>query len=102
IASGRQMLAAKVLGAVGVQIGTLFLSSLECPIHEEYKNLLIRSKYNNITVIGRITGLPMRLIKNNMTRNYIKEEKQGKDKMELERYTLGALKTAVKIGDLKK
>lgn len=102
IASGKQMLAAKVLGAVGVQIGTLFLSSSECPIHEEYKNLLIKSKYNNITVIGRITGLPMRLIKNNMTRNYIKEEKKGKDKMELEMYTLGALKTAVKSGDLKK
>ena len=102
IASGRQMLAAKVLGATGVQIGTLFLSSTECPIHEEYKNLLIKSKYNNITIIGNTTGLPMRLIKNNMVRDYIKEEKQGKDKMELEKYTLGALKLAVELGDLKK
>ena len=102
IASGRQMVAAKVLGAVGVQIGTLFLSSIECPIHKEYKNLLVKSKYNNITVVGRTTGLPMRLIKNDMTRNYLKEEKQGKDKMELEKYTLGALKVAVKSGDLKK
>ena len=101
IASGKQMLAAKVLGAVGVQIGTLFLSSEECPIHQEYKDLIVRSKYNNVTVIGRQGGLPMRLLRNNMTKNYLKEEKAGKDKMELEKYTLGALKKAVKQGDLK-
>ncbi len=101
IASGKQMLAAKVLGAVGVQIGTLFLSAKECPIHEEYKNLMVKSKYNNITVIGRTAGLPMRLLRNNMTRNYLREEKKGKDKMELEKYTLGALRTAVERGDLK-
>ncbi|HHV38827.1 MAG TPA: enoyl-[acyl-carrier-protein] reductase FabK [Tepidimicrobium sp.] len=102
IASGRQLLAAQTLGAVGAQIGTLFLSSIECPIHEKYKNLLIRSKYNNITVIGQIAGLPTRVIKNEMARNYIMEEKKGKDKMELEKYTLGALKTAAESGDLKK
>lgn len=102
IASGRQLLAAQILGAVGVQIGTLFLSSTECPIHAKYKELLLKSKYNNITVIGQIAGLPTRMIKNQMTRNYIMEEKKGKDKMELERYTLGALKTAVETGDLKK
>lgn len=102
IASGRQILAAKVLGAVGVQIGTLFLSSLECPIHEEYKNLIIRSKYNKITVIGRKVGLPIRLLRNDMTRNYLREEEEGKDKMELEKYTLGALGIAAECGDLKK
>lgn len=101
IASGKQMLAAKILGAVGVQIGTLFLSSKECPINDVYKNLLIKSKDNNITVVGRIGGVPMRLIKNNMSRNYIAGEKEGIDKMELERYTLGALKLAVNQGDLK-
>ncbi len=101
IGSGRQMLASKILGATGVQIGTLFLSALECPIHEDYKNLLLRSKYNNITVIGNKNGLPIRLIKNAMTLKYIQDENQGKDKMELEEYTLGALKKAVKYGDLK-
>lgn len=102
IASGKQILAARVLGAAGVQIATLFLASNECPIHEDYKDLLIRSKYNNITVIGRISGLPIRLIKNHMTRNYLNGEREGKDKMELEKYTLGGLKTAVKTGDIKK
>lgn len=102
IGSGKQMLAAKVLGATGVQIGTLFLASYECPIHEEYKKLLLRSKYNNLTVIGQINGLPTRLIRNNMTRVYLKGEKEGRDKIELERYTLGALKRAVNLGDIHK
>lgn len=101
IASGKQMLASKILGAEGVQIGTLFLSSEECPIHNVYKNLLLKSKDNNITVVGRIGGVPMRLIKNKMSRTYVAGEKEGIDKMELEKYTLGALKLAVKDGDLK-
>ena len=100
IASGKQMLAAKILGAVGVQIGTLFLSSKECPINDIYKNLLLKSKDNNITVVGRIGGVPMRLIKNQMARTYIAGEKEGIDKIELEKYTLGALKLAVNDGDL--
>lgn len=102
IASGKQMLAAKVLGAVGVQIGTLFLSSEECPIHKDYKKLLLRSKDNNITVVGRINGIPMRLIKNKMARSYLEGERKGMDKMELEKYTLGALKLAVRYGELNK
>lgn len=100
IASGRQMLASEVLGAIGVQIGTLFLSAEECPIHRGYKELLVRSKYNNITVIGNSTGLPVRLIRNNMTRKYAEGERQGLDKMKLEEYTLGSLKKAVEDGDL--
>lgn len=100
IASGKQMLAAKVLGAVGVQIGTLFLSSEECPIHKGYKKLLLRSKDNNITVVGRINGIPIRLIKNKMARSYLEGERKGMDKMELEKYTLGALKLAVRDGEL--
>lgn len=100
IGSGSQMLAAKILGAIGVQIGTLFLSSLECPIHKNYKDKLLASTSNNVTVIGEISGLPVRLIKNRMTREYLKKERAGMDKMELERYTLGSLKKSVIDGDI--
>ena len=78
IASGKQMLAAKILGATGVQIGTLFLSSKECPIHDNYKEKIIGLKSSNITVIGNISGLPIRLLKNPMSRKYIMQEKQVK------------------------
>lgn len=101
IADGRQMAAAFTLGASGVQIGTRFLYSEECPIHENYRNMLLRAKDNGTTVIGRISGTPVRVLKNPMAREYIKKERQGADKMELEEYTLGAMRRAVRDGDTK-
>lgn len=100
IASGSQILAAEALGADGVQIGTLFLLSEECPIHINYKKKLQEVKANNIIVIGKISGIPIRLVKNKMSKEYIKGEREGKDKMELEKFTLGALKNAVNNGDM--
>ena len=99
IADGRQMAAAYVLGACGVQIGTCLLVSEECPIHENYKNALIKAKDNGTTVTGRSQGAPVRILKNRMARQYLKLEKEGADKMELEQYTLGSLRRAVFDGD---
>ena len=64
IASGKQMLAAYALGACGVQIGTVLLASKECPIHENYKQAVIKAKDTSTTVTGRIAGTPVRVIKN--------------------------------------
>lgn len=101
IASGKQMLAAKVLGAVGVQIGTVLLATEECPIHENYKEAIVKAKDRNVVVVGRICGIPVRVLKNTMTRNYLKDERRGASKEELEIYVLGALRKAVKDGDTK-
>ena len=100
IADGRQMAAAYVLGACGVQIGTCLLVSEECPIHEHYKNALIKAKDNGTTVTGRSQGAPVRILKNRMARQYLKLEKEGADKMELEKITLGGLRKAVLDGDV--
>lgn len=100
IASGRQMFAAEVLGAIGVQIGTMLLVADECPIHENYKDRIIKAKDTQISVIGRIGGVPVRLIKNSMSNEYIAREKEGWDKEQLELFTIGALKRAVKEGDV--
>ena len=99
IAGGRQMMAAFALGAQGVQIGTCLLTTKECPIHENYKMALIKAKDNDTTVTGRIAGTPVRVIKNQMARDYIKREKSGFSKEELEQYTLGSLYKAVVQGD---
>ena len=99
IASGRQLAAAFALGACGAQVGTCLLASVECPIHDNYKQAVLKAKDNSTTVIGRINGSPVRVIKNNMAREYIKQEKAGLDKMGLEKYTLGALRRAVFDGD---
>lgn len=101
IASGRQLAAAFALGACGAQVGTCLLASVECPIHDNYKQAVLKAKDNSTTVIGRINGSPVRVIKNNMARDYIRQEKAGLDKMELEKYTLGALRRAVFEGDTK-
>lgn len=99
IADGRQLAAAFALGAIGVQVGTCLLVAEECPIHEAYKNAVLKAKDNDTIVTGRITGTPVRILKNSMAREYVKREKEGADKMELEHFTLGSLRRAVFEGD---
>lgn len=100
IASGSQLLAAFSLGAVGVQLGTCLLVSEECPIHDNYKQAVIKASDIDTIVTGRIAGVPVRILKNKMAREYVKQEKAGVDKMELEKYTLGSLRRAVFEGDV--
>ncbi|MBP5325568.1 MAG: nitronate monooxygenase [Pseudobutyrivibrio sp.] len=100
IASGEQMAAALMLGACGVQIGTCLLVSEECPIHDNYKQTLIKSKDNATTVTGRSQGAPVRIIKNEMAREYLKLEAEGADRDKLEQITLGGLRRAVVDGDM--
>lgn len=100
IATGRQVLAAEVLGAVGVQMGTALLSTTECPIHERYKKRVCEAKSSQVTVIGRIGGLPTRVLKNDMTRQYIQAERAGATWETLEKMTLHALRRAVVDGDV--
>ena len=99
IADGRQLAAAFALGACGAQVGTCLLVSEECPIHENYKAALLRAKDSDTIVTGRIGGTPVRVLKNRMSREYVRQEKAGADKMELEKYTLGSLRRAVFEGD---
>ncbi|MDR0904571.1 MAG: nitronate monooxygenase [Oscillospiraceae bacterium] len=99
IASGAQFLAAYALGASGAQLGTLFLSSEECPIHENYKNALIEARDSGTVVTGRSAGAPVRILKNRMARDYLKREKEGASREELETFTLGSLRRAVFEGD---
>ena len=99
IADGRQLTAAFALGACGVQVGTCLLASEECPIHENYKAALLKAKDSDTIVTGRSVGAPVRVLKNRMSREYVRQEKAGADKMELEKYTLGSLRRAVFEGD---
>ena len=101
IADGRQMAAAIALGACGVQVGTCLLVSSECPIHENYKEALLKAHDNATVVTGRSVDAPTRIIKNQMAREYIRKEREGAERMELEKYTLGSLRRAVFDGDTK-
>ena len=101
IADGRQLAAAFCLGAIGVQLGTCLLAAEECPIHPAYKEAVLKAKDNDTIVTGRIAGTPVRILKNAMAREYVKQERAGADKMELEKFTLGSLRRAVFEGDVK-
>ena len=99
IADGRQLAAALALGACGVQVGTCLLASEECSIHPNYKAALLKAGDSDTIVTGRTVGAPVRVLKNRMSREYVRQEKAGADKMELEKYTLGSLRRAVFEGD---
>jgi enoyl-[acyl-carrier protein] reductase II len=101
IASGEQMLAAIALGACGVQIGTTLLRAEECPIHENYKTALLKAKDNDTVVTGRSVNAAVRILRNQMSIEYIKLEKAGASQEELEKFTLGSLRKAVFDGDVK-
>ena len=100
IADGRQFAAAMALGACGIQVGTCLLASEECPIHENYKQALLKAKDSDTTVTGRSVGGPVRVLTNKMARQYLALEKQGASLEELELLTLGGLRRAVKEGDI--
>ena len=100
IADGRQMAAAFALGACGVQVGTCLLASEECPIHQNYKNAVVKAKANDTVVTGRTTGAPVRVLKNKMSQSYLRLEKNSPPLEELEKLTLGSLRRAVFDGDL--
>ena len=100
IADGRQAAAAFALGACGIQVGTCLLASEECPIHDNYKQALLRAKDSDTTVTGRSIGGPVRVLKNKMSREYLALEKRGATLEELEKVTLGGLRRAVFDGDM--
>ena len=100
IADGRQAAAALALGACGIQVGTCLLASVECPIHDNYKQAILRAKDSDTAVTGRSIGGPVRVLKNAMAREYLALEKRGASLEELEKVTLGGLRRAVFEGDV--
>ena len=100
IADGRGIAAAFMLGAEAVQMGTRFLVAKECVIHQNYKDRVLKAKDIDSTVTGRSHGHPIRCLRNQMTREYIKLENAGTPFEELEYLTLGALRKAVQDGDV--
>ncbi|MDR2888752.1 MAG: enoyl-[acyl-carrier-protein] reductase FabK [Lachnospiraceae bacterium] len=100
IADGRGFAAAMMLGAAGVQIGTRFVVASESIVHKDYKQKIISAKDIDSVVTGRSTGHPVRVLRNKMTREYLKMEKEGASFEELEQLTLGSLRKSVIDGDV--
>lgn len=100
IADERGMMAAIALGAKGFQVGTRFLVAKECTVHENYKKKVIDAKDMDSVVTGRSTGHPVRVLRNRLTREYVKLEKEGTSLEDLEAMGTGTLRKAVVDGDI--
>ena len=101
IADGRGIAASFMLGAEGVQVGTRFLASTECKIHETYKQLVIDAKDTDNVVTGRTTGHPCRNVKTKFSKRLAQDEFKGNiTPDEFEKITLGSLRKAVQDGNL--
>lgn len=100
IADGRGIAAALLLGAEAIQMGTHFVVTKESQVHQNYKNCILKAKDIDSRVTGRTTGHPVRAIRNQMTKEYLKLEKEGASLEELELLTLGGLRKAVVDGDV--
>lgn len=100
IGDGRGIAAAFMLGAEAVQMGTRFLVAKECIVHQNYKDRVLKAKDIDTVVTGKSHGHPVRGLRNQMTRDYVKLEAAGTGFEELEYLTLGALRNAVIDGDV--
>lgn len=100
VADGRGLAAALMLGAEAVQMGTAFCVASEAITHENYKARIIKAKDIDSEVTGMSHGHPIRSLRNNMTKEYTRLEREGASLEELELLTLGSLRKAVMEGDV--
>ncbi len=101
ICDARTAAAAFVLGADGIQVGTRFILAEECTVHDNYKDRVTRAKDTDSKVTGRVTGHPVRVLRNNLTRELSKLEYQEDGATKIEERGAGSLRAAVVEGDLK-
>ncbi|MCD7944832.1 MAG: enoyl-[acyl-carrier-protein] reductase FabK [Clostridia bacterium] len=100
IADGREGAAAFMLGACGIQMGTRFLSAEECPIHPTYKEKVIKANDLCTMVTGKRLGHPVRSLRTPLARRFYKAEYSDMSDEELDSLGVGALRLAVKEGDV--
>lgn len=99
IASGGGFAAALALGAVGVQLGTLFVCATECIAHDNYKQAIIKAKDRD-TVLTGFPGHYVRVFDNKLAKQFKELELKGAPTEELEKLGSGKLKAAAIDGDI--
>lgn len=104
IADGRGLAAAMMLGAEAIQMGTRFIAAKETNVHQGFKEKIINANDIETVITGNIVGHSVRLLRNQLTTEYINLEKnlvskEITDLSPLEKLTTGSLMSAVKDGD---
>lgn len=101
IGDGRGIAASFMLGAVGVQVGTRFLVAHECGVHPNYKKKVLKANDIATMTTGKRLGHPVRQIKNQFAKDFLKAEYSQISDEELEKLGSGALYRAAVEGDEK-
>ena len=100
IADARGVSAALMLGAEGVQLGTIFICAQESPAHPDYKQLILDAKDTDTVVTGRANGHPVRSLKNKFPRRILEMEKADAGFEAIENATVGSYRKAVQDGNM--
>ncbi len=98
----RGVLAAFALGACGVQVGTRFITALECGVHSNYKKKMIDARDIDTMVTGAITGHPVRVVRSKLAKEMQQYDFDPNGAAEIERLGAGSLRSAVVDGDLER
>lgn len=101
IADGRGLAAVRMLGAEGVQCGTIFLSAEECHISDKYKELIYKASDISTVITGKASGHPVRSLKTPLSRKLMDMEGHIETRTleEIETMTAGSLRKAVQDGN---
>lgn len=97
---GSQILAAQIMGAAGVQIGSRWLAAVETPVPETFKEAIINAKEYETDITGEAQGHPLRQVSNFMTKEYNRLVKEGAPYEEVRKVYKGSLEKAVNQGDV--
>lgn len=100
ICDGRGAAAAFMLGAEAIQVGTRFLSAVECNIHHEYKEKILKATDISTIVTGKSMGHPVRSLKTPFSKTFARMESDPSVNQEdILAFGSGALRKAVQEGD---
>ena len=100
IGDGRGLIAALALGAAGVQMGTRFICTTECYVHQNYKARICRAGDRSTVTSGHSLGHPVRAIRNQMTQEFQRMEKAGLSEQDIINFGTGRLRQAAVEGDM--
>ncbi len=100
-ADGRGLVAALALGAQAIQMGTRFICTTECTVHENYKQAIVKARDRSTMTTGHSIGHPVRALRNPMTHQFEELERRGASEREIIEFGTGKLRLAAIEGDVK-
>lgn len=102
ISDGRALAAALLMGAEGVQMGSRFLLTTECPAHPAAKEAIIKATDTDSVATGYSRNLGVRCLANAFTDAYTAKEIAGASKEELMAMGTGTNRLGILEGDTEK